>query len=232
MSANRASHPIAVQRNYHGKTNGQFTKLLLRITALTSALAGRRLCWGRGPARGPLTSDGEDLRGGTRAHPGLFRGERQRGRRVIGLLFVAISVAADRLAREEGAAQLHRVRAAAALTAFINVLAVSLSSLVPGHKIGPAALVMAIAGLVFVLAALLSLIRLRQVRLGTSHDALFLIGLILVFVFQLIEGADVVAHPRDAGSVNTIAILVIVCALVGVARSWELIGLALDRDHS
>ncbi len=143
---------------------------------------------------------------------------------LIGLLFVAISVAADRLAREEGAAQLHRVRAAAALTAFINVLAVSLFSLVPGHKIGPAALVMAIAGLVFVLAALLSLIRLRQVRLGTSHDALFLIGLILVFVFQLIEGADVVAHPRDAGSVNTIAILVIVCALIGVARSWELIG--------
>jgi hypothetical protein len=111
-----------------------------------------------------------------------------------------------------------------ALTAFVNALAVSLLSLVPGHKIGPAALVMAIVGLVFVLAALLSLVRWRQVRLGGWHDVLFLLGLILVFVFQFIEGADVIAHPGDAGSVNTIAILVVVCALIGIARSWELIG--------
>jgi len=43
-------------------------------------------------------------------------------------------------------------------------------------------------------------------------------------VIQLIMGADVIAHPGDAGAVNTIAILVIICFLVGIARSWELIG--------
>lgn len=143
---------------------------------------------------------------------------------LVGLLFVAISVSAGRLAEPADGAYVHRLRAAAALTAFINALTVSLFALVPGHKIGPAALGVAVVGLLFVTAALLSLIRLRQVRWGTVRESVFLVGLIAVFIVQLVQGADVIAHPRDPGAVNTIAILVIVCFLVGIARAWELIG--------
>ncbi len=143
---------------------------------------------------------------------------------LIGLLFVAFSVAAERLARAKTGAQLHRVRALAALTAFINALAVSLFSLIPGHKIGAAALAVGASGLVFVLASLLSLIRLRQVHWRTLRDPLFLVGLAVVFVVQVIEGAEVLARPGDDSAVQTIAVLVVVCFLIGIARSWELIG--------
>jgi hypothetical protein len=143
---------------------------------------------------------------------------------LIGLLFVAISVAAERLARDKGGAPVHRIRASAALSAFTNALAVSLFALVPGHNIGPAAVAVAAAGLLFIAAAMLSLVRLRQVTWATARDALFLVGLLVTFAIQLLEGIEVVISPGNANAVSNIAILVIVCFLIGIARSWELIG--------
>jgi hypothetical protein len=143
---------------------------------------------------------------------------------LIGLLFVAISVAADRLAREEAQAQVHRIRAAAALTAFTNALVVSLFSLIPGQKIGPTAVAAASAGIVFVAAALLSLIRRHQLRRSVLLDVVFLAGLLITFVIQLVNGADVLVRPGNSSAVDTIASMVIICFLIGIARAWELIG--------
>ena len=143
---------------------------------------------------------------------------------LIGLLFVAISVSAERLAREQAGAQVHRIRAAAALTAFSNALAVSLFSLIPGQKIGLTSVTVAILGFLFVIAVLLSLVRLRQIRWATIRDALFLILLAVVFVVQLANGLAVIANPGASGDVNTIAVLVVVCFFIGIARAYELIG--------
>ena len=142
---------------------------------------------------------------------------------LIGLLFVAISVASDRLSAEADGL-LHRIRAVAALTAFTNALTVSLFTLIPEQMIGGTSVAVAATGLTFVVASLLSLIRLRQVRWGTVRDGLFLVGLVVTFVYQLLEGVDLLVHPDDSGAVDTIAILVAVCFLIGIARSWELIG--------
>jgi hypothetical protein len=141
---------------------------------------------------------------------------------LIGLLFVAISVAQGRLEKDPHP-EVGRVRASASLTAFTNALAVSLFALIPGHKLGVTSTIVAVFGLLFVIAALLSLIRLRATR-RTLRDPGFLIGLVATFVVQLISGISLIAHPSDASAARTIAVLVVICFLIGIARAWELIG--------
>ena len=142
---------------------------------------------------------------------------------LIGLLFVAMSITAGQMVGETVRAQLHRIRAAAALTAFTNALVVSLFALVPGHKIGPAGLGVAVGGILFVAACLTSLYRLRLMR-SAIRDMLLLGALVITFVVQLVQSAEIIAHPVNPGSVNAIAILVIICFMIGIARAWELIG--------
>jgi hypothetical protein len=143
---------------------------------------------------------------------------------LIGLLFVAITVASERLARAENGGQLNRIRASAALTAFTNALVVSLLALGPEQTIGPTAVAVAGGGLMFVAASLLSLVRLHQVHWRTLHDALFMAGLIITFVAQLISGIQVIVRPDNSGAVDTIVVLVVICFLIGIDRAWELVG--------
>ena len=45
-----------------------------------------------------------------------------------------------------------------------------------------------------------------------------------MFVIQLVEAVLIVTSSSNPDAVDTIAILVIVCFLIGIARSWELVG--------
>src|SRR6201992_1439493 len=143
---------------------------------------------------------------------------------LIGLLFVAISVSGERLAKAEATGMMLRIRANAALTGFINALVVSLFALIPDGGIGTTSLVVAIVGLLFVAAALLSLVRVRHLRWATGRDALFLVGQAVVFIVQLTFGIELMQATTDSGAANGVAILVVVCFVIGISRAWELIG--------
>jgi hypothetical protein len=157
---------------------------------------------------------------------------------LVGLLFVAVSVTMERM-EEQGETQIHRIRAATALTAFSNALTVSLFALIPNLNVGWPAFFVGVGGVLFVLGALLSMFRLGLRRPAELRNALFLVGLIVVLVFQLTAGLRLINHHSAYG---TISILVVVCFLIGISRSWELIGgpsigaihevFAFGRTHS
>jgi hypothetical protein len=142
---------------------------------------------------------------------------------LIGLLFVAISVAQERLTGQN-ANQTHRVRASAALTSFGNALTIALFGLVPGVGLRWPAFVVGLLGLFFVAASLLSLVRVRESQPIPPRDVLFLGGLLAAFGLQLFFAVRLIAHAHDIGAAQGIAILVIVCFFIGIARAWELVG--------
>jgi hypothetical protein len=142
---------------------------------------------------------------------------------LIGLLFVAISVAPERLLAAD-AAQAHRVRASAALTSFSNALSVSLFALVPDVSLGGTTTVVGTLGLMFVGGSLVSLLRARSREPSALRDASFVVGLAIVFALQLYFGVRLLDDDGDSGAVSGVCILVIVCFIIGISRAWELIG--------
>lgn len=145
---------------------------------------------------------------------------------LTGLLFVALSVA-PRGVLASGPPVIQQVRAAAALLAFTNALAVCLFGLVPGTNVGYPAVVLGIIGIVFTAAAVRSI----QSSPATRHQQLgqswLVILLLLIFGTELAGGITVLARPGDSGAVQTIGYALVASLLVGIARAWELVG---ERD--
>jgi hypothetical protein len=142
---------------------------------------------------------------------------------LIGLLFVAISVAPEGVLGPE-ASEAHSVRAAATLTAFTNALTVSLFGLVPGFSSGGPAVAVAIVGLLFIAGSLIRVVPAWRAKLLGLSDVSYLVGLLAVFVIQLLVGLSLDRQPKNTGDVQTICVLVIVCFLIGITRAWELVG--------
>jgi hypothetical protein len=143
---------------------------------------------------------------------------------LIGLLFVAISVAPERVLQGSGSAVSHRLRASTALTTFTNALTISLFTLIPGLGAGWTAACVAIVGLLFVAGSLLTLLQARRSHPGDLRDATFLIGVVVVFVLQLWFGLRLIDDDGDEGALQGVCVLVVVCFLIGISRAWELIG--------
>jgi hypothetical protein len=130
---------------------------------------------------------------------------------LTGLLFVALSVA-RRPDGQEGGAVIQQVRAAAALLAFVNALAVSLFGII---------------GLFFTAASLRTIFTSRAatgLRLGQTG---LIVVLLLIFGTELGYGIAVLIRPDSIHLVENISYALVTSVLVGIARAWELVG---DRD--
>lgn len=141
---------------------------------------------------------------------------------LIGLLFVALSVARE--PEDRGDRYAHRFRGASALTSFLNALTISLFLLVPDMDAGWPVLVVGLVGLGFLLRAIRELRAARRSHRPTWQDVSAILGLGVVFGFQIAAGAQLLSDRHDDGPIETVAILVIVSYIIGISRAWEMIG--------
>jgi hypothetical protein len=143
---------------------------------------------------------------------------------LTGLLFVALSVT-PRQPAGTPARVIQQVRAAAALLAFSNALAVSLFSLVPGTHVGYPALVLGLIGLAFAAAAIRSIRDSGATPRQQLRQVGFTVLLLLIFGTELAGAITLLAGSTEATTPLEIIGYALVASLTfGVARAWELVG--------
>ena len=145
---------------------------------------------------------------------------------LTGLLFVALSVAPrPRMAQHPDV--IRQVRAAAALLAFTNALAVSLFGLVPNNEIGYPAAAFGVGGILFTLGGLRSILADPVARTRVRGQIGLILLLLAAFGVEVVAGILSIAHPDSHAPIDAIGNVLAGSLLIGVARSWELVG---DRD--
>jgi hypothetical protein len=141
---------------------------------------------------------------------------------LIGLLFVAISVADSRTNAHPQV--IREFRAAASLLAFTNAFSVSLFGLVPGNAIGYPAAIVGIIGLFFMAAGVRSILSLPSRQQHRRSQSVLIVSLLVMFGFQLAFGIELLIHPNQRGALAALGDVLIVSLLIGIGRAWELVG--------
>jgi hypothetical protein len=145
---------------------------------------------------------------------------------LTGLLFVAISVA-PRDGTDGGPLVIRQIRAAAALLAFVNCLAVALFGLQPGISIRYPAVVLGVTGIFFTAAATRTILS-SPTTVGQRRGQLSLLNLLLlIFGTELVCGIILLGDSRSPTALDVLCGALVCSLLVGIARAWELVG---DRN--
>jgi hypothetical protein len=151
----------------------------------------------------------------------FFTASASAGGALTGLLFVALSVSPERLREISGNLE-HQTMAATAFTALIDALFVSLDGLTPSSGTQIVSVIMAAIGLSSSASLALRLWRARNHEQLSNRWPYLLTLIVVMYAAQLILSATAkTAHQSDSVSVTFIFIMF----AVGIARSWELLGL-------
>ena len=140
---------------------------------------------------------------------------------LTGLLFVALSVAPQRMMGDTASVEQQSI-AATAFTALVDSLWISLFALRPGNDIPQASLILGLIGLTSTAALIFRLWRARSRERLSRRWPVLLCAIVVLYGFQT-STAFTARSPAAAQSAA--ATLVLVFFGVGIARSWELLGL-------
>jgi hypothetical protein len=146
---------------------------------------------------------------------------------LIGLLFVAVSIAPDRVFGT-GAESTRKAMALSSFTAMANIFFVSFGSLIPDLTFG---IMVVVAGVVAAsqTLSLLSLIgSWRREGAPVRGVALFVISLGL-YLFEIVIGLQLLYSAPNNALFTELETLMLGIFSIGLARAWELLGAPRSR---
>jgi hypothetical protein len=147
------------------------------------------------------------------------------GAALVGLLFVAVSIAPERTVMRNAPPE-RQVLAASTFTAMINAFFISLVALVPGINLGIITVIM--GALAFVNSLTLGWYFLRQLdstkrtsRLAALVLVVFGLGL---YGFEISQGVQLMIQAGEVDIVRVLASIIVAVYGLGLTRAWQLLG--------
>lgn len=144
------------------------------------------------------------------------------GGALVGLLFVAVSVAPEPVVGPRASTE-QQVRASAALLALLSPLVLALVALIPDSNVGYGSAAYGCVGVLFAAASARRLLGVDGAR-RRLHSARQVLGFAVVMGLEVYAGVRLIAAPGDAGALNYIAGSMIGSLAIGIDRAWELVG--------
>lgn len=149
-------------------------------------------------------------------------GSTQASAALIGLLFVAITLAPEKVFGEQADAG-RQARALSAFTALANIFFISFATLIPDVQIGMVVVAVSAVSILQTLGLLL-LVRHWHAQ-GVLWRSLFLFaGSLAIYGGELAVGAQLWADPGGRGSLTGLLELLLGAYAIGLGRAWELLG--------
>jgi hypothetical protein len=147
------------------------------------------------------------------------------GGALIGLLFVAISIAPDDT-NNKGLSVERRVTANNTFTAMINAFFISLAALIPSMNVGFITLILGMIGLSNSLGMDWLLIKEpSSTQNGLLPKLLTVITTLGLYGYECYVGLQLIITPKNVDFVVTISVILLGIYGWGIVKAWELIGL-------
>jgi uncharacterized membrane protein len=147
----------------------------------------------------------------------------QAGAALIGLLFLAVSIAPEETVMA-GAPLERRVVAASAFTALVNVFFISIGAQLPQANVGFFVCIMGLIGLLNTIYLLRPLMNERQRRENLFRQLVLVSVSLGLYLVETWQGVHLLRHPSNVGPVYTLGGLLMGVFAVGLIRSWQLLG--------
>lgn len=145
------------------------------------------------------------------------------GGALVGLLFVAIAVAPERIFGRDALPE-RQVVAASAFSALVNAFIVSLTALIPRMNVGGVAIVMGVLALFTTAQQVRKLWDRRIGAVQLARRMSLPVSSLVIYGLEIDFGISLIQHGTAVEPIFSLSILLLVIFGVGLTRAWQLLG--------
>ena len=144
------------------------------------------------------------------------------GATLVGLIFVAVSIAPEHIVQANAPIE-RQAMAASSFTALLNAFFISLAALIP-LNIGTVILLMSTIGLINSSFLAWNLLKERERWLNVVRRVFLILVSFIIYGFEFYSAILIINEPNNVGNFYVLAGLLLGVYLIGLTRAWQLLG--------